>query len=188
MLEAKLVLVGGATQSTEIDLDLPTTIGRGRNACVVLRDPSVSRRHCELLEREDRLFVRDLDSRNGTFVGSQRVTESFLPCGELLTIGSFTFRAVYECEANASDSAQIPLAAPPEASKQMVTAGRATVLDDYKEHQERALDPVDETADFAGWICGHIDVEIPARRTMFLDDSNDDSGESSLQCFIQSLE
>ena len=40
-------------------------------------------------------MVRDLGSTNGTFVGSEKVVESVLGPGELLTIGTVTFRALY---------------------------------------------------------------------------------------------
>jgi pSer/pThr/pTyr-binding forkhead associated (FHA) protein len=95
-LTAKLLVVGGDVKTTEIHLKLPATIGRGRDASIVLPHPLVSRRHCELYEAAGQLMVRDLGSLNGTFVNSERVTESPLPAGELLTIGTVTFRAVYE--------------------------------------------------------------------------------------------
>jgi pSer/pThr/pTyr-binding forkhead associated (FHA) protein len=51
-------------------------------------------------------MVRDLGSRNGTFVAHQRVTEAELPSGALLTIGAITFRAEYETPTNAAPSEQ----------------------------------------------------------------------------------
>ena len=97
-LTAKLVVVGGDVKTAEIDLRLPSTIGRGRGATIMLAHPLVSRQHCELYEASGQLMVRDLGSLNGTFVNNQRVTESCVPPGELLTIGTVTFRAVYESE------------------------------------------------------------------------------------------
>jgi pSer/pThr/pTyr-binding forkhead associated (FHA) protein len=94
MINAKLVVVGGTT-TKEIRLELPATFGRGRETTVTLPHPLVSRRHCEVYESDGRLMVRDLGSTNGTFVGSERITESVLAPGELLTIGTVTFRAVY---------------------------------------------------------------------------------------------
>jgi hypothetical protein len=97
-LNAKLVVVAGDTKTTEINLKLPTTIGRGRGTPIVLPHPLVSRQHCELYEADGRIMVRDLGSLNGTFVNNQRITESALGPGELLTVGTVTFRAVYEAE------------------------------------------------------------------------------------------
>lgn len=95
-LSAKLVVVGGEVKSAEIKLRLPSTIGRGRGATIMLPHPLVSRQHCELFETNGRLMVRDLGSLNGTFVNNERISEAPLPPGELLTVGAVTFRAVYE--------------------------------------------------------------------------------------------
>ena len=98
MLNVKLKVIGGDFGSDEIDLALPATLGRGRDVCVNLSHPLVSRRHCELVESDGRVLVRDLDSLNGTFVGSEQVREAALNPGDLLTVGTVTFRAVYEAE------------------------------------------------------------------------------------------
>jgi pSer/pThr/pTyr-binding forkhead associated (FHA) protein len=96
-MEAKLVVVGGEARVTEVQLKLPMIIGRGRNAGLTLPHPLVSRQHCEIYEKDNQLLVNDLGSLNGTFVGEKRITEPtpLLP-GELLTVGTVTFRAVYE--------------------------------------------------------------------------------------------
>lgn len=96
MLDVKLVVVGGATEGDEFQLVLPSTLGRARSASIPLPHPLVSRQHCELIERDNLLFVRDLGSTNGTFVGSERVQEdTVVEHGALLTIGTVTFRAFY---------------------------------------------------------------------------------------------
>jgi pSer/pThr/pTyr-binding forkhead associated (FHA) protein len=105
-LNAKLVVVGGDVKTAEIKLRLPSTIGRGKGTTIILQHPLVSRQHCELYESAGQLMVRDLGSLNGTFVNNQRVTESPLPAGELLTVGTVTFRAVYE--AATDDAPSVP--------------------------------------------------------------------------------
>jgi predicted component of type VI protein secretion system len=55
----------------------------------------VSRQHCEIFEKDGYLVVRDLGSLNGTFIGEKRISEAVLRDGELLTVGTVTFRAVY---------------------------------------------------------------------------------------------
>jgi predicted component of type VI protein secretion system len=101
-LNAKLVVVGGDVKTEEIKLRLPSTIGRGKGTTIMLAHPLVSRQHCELYESDGQLMVRDLGSLNGTFVNNQKISEAPLPPGELLTIGTVTFRAVYELEGDVS--------------------------------------------------------------------------------------
>jgi predicted component of type VI protein secretion system len=96
MLNAKLMVVGGEVKTTEIKLRLPCVIGRGKGSTVTLPHPLVSRQHCELFESNGRLWVRDLGSLNGTYVNNEKVTETELPPNELLTVGTVTFRAVYD--------------------------------------------------------------------------------------------
>jgi pSer/pThr/pTyr-binding forkhead associated (FHA) protein len=98
LCDAQLVVVGAADESLADSIgltQLPFTIGRSHDNRVVLSHRLVSRVHCEIFQRDGRLFVRDLGSLNGTFVGNQRISECELQPGDLLTVGVVTFRAVY---------------------------------------------------------------------------------------------
>jgi two-component system, NtrC family, response regulator GlrR len=66
-------------------------IGSHPSADLVLRDPSVSRFHCEITGGE-RAAVRDLGSRNGTSVNGVTVAQAPLTDGAVLTVGSTTLR------------------------------------------------------------------------------------------------
>ena len=105
-MDAKLVVVGSQITPKEIKLRLPVVIGRGRQATLVLPHPLVSRRHCEIVEHEGFLLVRDLGSLNGTFVDQNRIQQEILPPGGLLTLGTITFRAVYEAGRSSNPPAQ----------------------------------------------------------------------------------
>lgn len=97
MINAKLIVVGGAKQ-TEVTLrKLPATIGRSKEATITLPHGLVSRQHCEIFEEQGILYVRDLNSLNGTFLNNERINGSrpLLP-DQLLTLGNVTFRASYE--------------------------------------------------------------------------------------------
>lgn len=64
------------------------SIGRSYDCNLRLACPTVSRRHCELVIRDRAVAVRDLNSKNGTFVNGQRVVGEWplLP-GDKLEIG-----------------------------------------------------------------------------------------------------
>ena len=97
MLKAKLVVVGGDAKSKEVNLRLPTVIGRGRDVSLTLPHPLVSRRHTELFEKDGYLYVKDLGSLNGTYVNNRKInSEQRLGPNELLTLGNVTFRAMYD--------------------------------------------------------------------------------------------
>jgi two-component system response regulator GlrR len=66
-------------------------IGSHPSADLVLRDPSVSRFHCEITGG-DRPTVRDLGSRNGTAVNGVTVAQAPLTEGAMLTLGSTQLR------------------------------------------------------------------------------------------------
>jgi hypothetical protein len=87
---AKLVIRCSATQPAKV-IDLKPGINRfGRsmeNDCV-LTDAEISDLHCEILVENDFVFIRDLDSTNGTFVDGDPVRETALYPGQVLRLGS----------------------------------------------------------------------------------------------------
>jgi len=63
-------------------------LGRERGCDVVVRCPRASRRHAEVRPLSGgRVLLRDLNSSNGTWVGSARVAEAVLAGGEELRVG-----------------------------------------------------------------------------------------------------
>lgn len=95
-MDARLVVVGGKANKSEVKLKLPAMIGRSRDADVTVSHASVSRHHCLIYELEGALVVRDNGSLNGTVVDGQKIQEALLKPGQSLTIGPLTFRADYE--------------------------------------------------------------------------------------------
>jgi Nif-specific regulatory protein len=69
-------------------------IGRGTDCHVVLTDPLSSRVHAVVTHQDGEWWVRDLESRNGSYVNGQKVDEAQLIEGNTLRIGSteFTFQ------------------------------------------------------------------------------------------------
>jgi cytochrome P450 / NADPH-cytochrome P450 reductase len=69
-------------------------IGRAPDNDIVVSDPGVSHYHAELRPEAGAYRLVDLDSRNGIFVNEQRVTAALLSEGDLVGVGSTTFRLV----------------------------------------------------------------------------------------------
>jgi len=72
--------------------DEPITIGRLPECAVPLSDPNVSRRHAQLRREGDAVLVVDLGSTNGTRVNGAPIEEHRLLDGDVVTVGTTTFR------------------------------------------------------------------------------------------------
>jgi EAL domain-containing protein (putative c-di-GMP-specific phosphodiesterase class I) len=71
---------------------LPFRIGRAPGLQLVLQSAHVSKTHAEIYSDGLALRVRDLGSRNGTFLNRQPVMDAPLHDGDVLHVGDFEFR------------------------------------------------------------------------------------------------
>ena len=85
----------GALKRTPIE-PLPCRVGRALEQELVLSSPHVSKKHAEIYSDGEALRVRDLGSRNGTFLNHQPVTEAQLHDGDILHFGESEFRLANE--------------------------------------------------------------------------------------------
>jgi pSer/pThr/pTyr-binding forkhead associated (FHA) protein len=69
-------------------------VGRSSKCAFVLKEASVSRHHAELTISDNSICVRDLGSRNGTFVDGARVEEAEAKPGQTVRFGSAQFQVV----------------------------------------------------------------------------------------------
>jgi pSer/pThr/pTyr-binding forkhead associated (FHA) protein len=76
-------------RTTIVDVgDKPVVIGRATDVELSIDDALMSRRHAQLEIISDRLWIRDLGSRNGTRVNGRHVEQSPLDSDDVVTIGS----------------------------------------------------------------------------------------------------
>jgi pSer/pThr/pTyr-binding forkhead associated (FHA) protein len=69
-----------------------TVIGRRHDCDLCIPLMPVSRRHCQLNLNKEALRIRDLDSRNGTYLNGERINgEATVKAGDYVKIGSLTF-------------------------------------------------------------------------------------------------
>ena len=90
---ARLVLLSeGLTGKTfELKPEL-TTVGRLPDNALQIPEASVSSHHCEVQLRGNDLFVRDLDSTNGTFINGEKIKEGTVKPGQILRLGVVDMR------------------------------------------------------------------------------------------------
>ncbi len=90
---ASFEVLAGPDQGLKIKMDEPTlSLGKGDEVDVKLSDPTISRRHLEFTASLDGLLVRDLGSRNGTWLGGCKLTEGKLVQDATLTFGQTALR------------------------------------------------------------------------------------------------
>lgn len=71
----------------------PLVIGSGAGSDLVVADRQVSRRHCELKLTPRGIVLRDLGSKNGTFIDHVPIIEAILDFGRIARIGNSQFKA-----------------------------------------------------------------------------------------------
>jgi pSer/pThr/pTyr-binding forkhead associated (FHA) protein len=108
---AKLVIQnqGMTGRAHELNVDR-TTVGRVEDNTFQIADPSVSSHHCEVHLRGNEIFIRDLNSTNGTFINNDKITESVLKPGQALRLGQVELKL--EAEGAVPASPSVPAAAP----------------------------------------------------------------------------
>lgn len=105
-----VVLTPGKMEGKPIPIKIPQFV-IGRDPQCNLRPASalISKRHCALVMRGDRVFVRDFDSTNGTRVNDQPVKgERELHNQDHLGIGPLLFRVVLEVTPPVSKPTPMP--------------------------------------------------------------------------------
>jgi pSer/pThr/pTyr-binding forkhead associated (FHA) protein len=80
----------GTTMEFELG-DRPITIGRSSDADLVILDDKASRIHCGIRRWDGDFFLKDLKSRNGTYVNGERIDMVKLNFGDRIRVGSLLF-------------------------------------------------------------------------------------------------
>jgi len=76
---------------TQMEFELgerPVTIGRSPEADVVILDEKVSRIHCGIRYWDGDFYIKDLKSKNGTYVNDRRIDVAKLKPGDRIRVGS----------------------------------------------------------------------------------------------------
>lgn len=117
-----VVLTPGKQEGKVLEIRLPQfVVGRDPQCHLRPASPLISKRHCAILQREGKAFVRDFDSTNGTFVNDQPVKGQMeLHNGDQLKIGPLLFAVQIEAGVAVNQPTPLP------ATKQVATPAPAT--------------------------------------------------------------
>ncbi|HWE41765.1 MAG TPA: adenylate/guanylate cyclase domain-containing protein [Gemmatimonadaceae bacterium] len=87
----KLISTEGE-QTFELRSGGTLVVGRALTSDIPVLDPTISRRHAEVIWDGTGVHVRDLGSSNGTFLNGVKVEEAKLSPGDVITFGKVPFR------------------------------------------------------------------------------------------------
>lgn len=91
-----------------IPLDKPIVfIGRHADCDVRIDSKKISRRHCAIVQLQDRLVIRDLGSTNGIYWNGQRVEEAVLALKDEIQIANLR----YQVQPSDAPPSELPVAA-----------------------------------------------------------------------------
>jgi pSer/pThr/pTyr-binding forkhead associated (FHA) protein len=176
-MQVKLKVLTGSHEGKEIGVSVEKfLIGRSESCQLRPKSESVSRKHCIIVLRDNRVLIQDLKSRNGTFVNEIRLSSDrakVLRAGDQLRVGKLMFEIVIE---HGLQAAKKPLVA------DMGDAAARTVEAGSGDSRCEAVD-VSEWLDEADQIDRVRKLSDPETRQFQLDnlgaDGADDSDDSS---------
>lgn len=99
MAKSWIAEVQDGSTSRRIPLSMPLVFGSSAAADVRVDDPTVSAEHCEVCVGGGGISIRDLGSKNGTYVGGARIKEAWGTSGTIVVIGETSIVITSEEEA-----------------------------------------------------------------------------------------
>ncbi len=66
-------------------------IGRDDNCDIVVKAKGVSRKHCKIKYDNEQIYLEDLNSTNGTFIGDEKIQKSYIGLSQPVRIGCVLF-------------------------------------------------------------------------------------------------
>ena len=79
------------SKSFQMESGQKLTIGRGQNVDIQIFQAGLSRNQCSLEMVDDRFYLTDLDSRNGTFINGERIQREEVKAGDIIAMGDIEF-------------------------------------------------------------------------------------------------
>ena len=105
--EVILHFLEGENEGVEIKLTPPRElyIGRSEESDIFLGEKKISRKHSMITVSEDGISISDLESTNGTFVNSKKISEMELKNGDKIKVGSSVIEVQIQSKGAASADA-----------------------------------------------------------------------------------
>ncbi len=157
-MQVKLKVLGGAHEGKEIIIkDEKFLIGRSDSCQLRPKSDSISRKHCAIVQRDGRVLVADLKSRNGSFLNDQPLEPErakVVNPGDILRVGQLTFEVLIEHGLGGAKKPQV--------SSVMEAAARMA-------SEPQAADPKTDSFDVADWLIEADTMDRGSRRSVYIE-------------------
>ncbi len=131
------ILENSKIRELELVLNEEYLIGRSRKSSIILEDQSCSATHCSITLTDEFIIVKDLDSRNGTFINNSRINSGTLFLGDILKVGS----ALISIKKNALSSFEAAYLEKPRIGKNLSEVRVIDVKDGIMQKTKSHLNP-----------------------------------------------
>ena len=95
MLTIELKFNNAVLKTIETDKEV-ITIGRNVKNDIQIDNLSVSKQHARIVKQQDKYFIEDMKSTNGTYLNEKKITKDKLTNNDVITIGKHTLLAILE--------------------------------------------------------------------------------------------
>ncbi len=168
-MKLKLIVLAGAKEGLEIPLKKEKfLIGRAKECALRAGSEAISRRHCAITKHENGYTVKDLGSRNGTYVNDARIEREVpLEAGNELRVGPLKFRVEVLAEKASKEVAASP--APAQSVPTPTTVSPAAKprkqppVKDVADVVQRTISMSESSSedDISRWLLGVNDIDGP---------------------------
>ena len=166
-------------------------IGRGDDCQLRPKSESVSRRHCALVQKDGRLLLLDLKSRNGTFVNDKQLSHEkakILKSGDHIRVGQLEFEVLIEIGIASAKKSEVHTAQ--EVAERIVEQAESKLTDSRESFDisswlleadqvdRRVVDAEPDTRKFQMDETTHLDSEMLQEMTDVVPESDASIGDS----------
>jgi predicted component of type VI protein secretion system len=163
-MKLKLVVLAGAKEGLEIPLKKEKfLIGRAKECALRAGSEAISRQHCAIIRHADHYTVKDLGSRNGTYVNDSRIAKEVpLVAGNELRVGPLKFRIDVLAEKQKAEAPATP--ALPKLAPANGNTKKQPPVKDVADVVQRTISKSDSSNsedDVSKWLLGIAEVDGP---------------------------
>lgn len=182
-MKIKLTVTKGKATRDHVSLRLPAVIGRSKETDLTVVHPMVSRRHCELVEIDGLVLIRDLGSLNGTLLDGEKIKEGPLPPNAQFSVGPLSFSIEYEF---AGDLSALPPVVPAFTEEIPEVEDSTPIEEPVLELEEEEKSPDGETDSIGATADTDSDIAFPAEAIE--EDEQEEEDDEALFGFPEAVE